>query len=228
MQTIGFPASGSFRYLSIHMYVTVLTVVLMASCTSPPRGNEGTPTPTVFDNEGGVCFTYDLIDSRSYVRIVGPCLSSSCTEILEQQADMQVDQEARVIRFDWRVIVRPSLIVIENRASGCTADCGGGGSFEFETETLQDGQYTVMFGDKIVGSVQVPVVSQACFDSRVEQPVEMTPVATSSPTSTPIVVPFSPLPPPAMYSSSTPTPTSTPTSIPDSPLVSPLATPISE
>jgi hypothetical protein len=163
--------SGRSISLSRPRSLLVLLLMVLAACTRvpdrtaispfsplpspimPTKSSDAQTEVLIIENEGEVCFTGcpQCQELRAHFRPEG-CFSSSCTRILEQFGEVTVDQSAFAIRFHTRFILDRRL----PGQFGCTGDCGGGRSVEFDLGFLERGRYSVWLGDSKVGDLNVP------------------------------------------------------------------------
>ena len=142
-------------------FFTMLVIILLASgCATP------TPSPALtllpqkmvpIENAGLVCFKeYDAITKKlsGTFRPKG-CFSSSCTVPQEQEVDVQLDNSQGALKFVTRFILLDTTVRTTG-APACTADCDGGGEVPFKFADVMSGTYTVILGDREMGSLGVP------------------------------------------------------------------------
>jgi len=135
-----------------------LCLLLLVSCATSSNGLSGRFSSSVgeqvIEDEGIVCFRpFDnTVEVRGYYRPSG-CFSSSCTRPIEESLTVRVDTDASRIQFDTCfVLAQPYDPVVH----GCTQDCGGAGSIQFEIGDVEPGTYSVWIGREKLGEIDVP------------------------------------------------------------------------
>jgi hypothetical protein len=135
-----------------------LCLLLLVSCAAPSNGLfrrfSTSAGEQVIEDEGVVCFSpFDnTVEVRGYYAPSG-CFSSSCTRPIEESLTVRVDTDASRIQFDTRfVLTQPYDPVVH----GCTLDCDGAGSIQFEIGDIERGTYSVWIGREKLGEIDVP------------------------------------------------------------------------
>jgi len=139
------------------MFFTMLVIVLLASgCAAP------TPMPVIqkiwtVENAGLICFRNYNLSTRELGGIFRPkgCFSSSCTVPQAQKVDVQLVHSQGALKFVTRFILLDTMVRTPG-APACTADCDGGGEVPFKFADVMTGTYTVILGNREMGSLGVP------------------------------------------------------------------------
>ncbi len=167
-------------------------------------------------NSGKVCFQRGSTDQDLEISFSPGCYSGSCTRVLEKSGRVSVDSDRTIIQFYTRFALHNLDFPPGTRR--CTADCGGGGSLNFNLQNIEPGLYTVKFGSRSVGALEMPLrVSPdqyVCFNNvyptLAPSPTYAGPTSTPAPQVTSLpVTPATPIPYPVLSltpPSQTPTP----------------------
>lgn len=131
--------------------------------------NSGTVCFERGERPGGPAFEGTYVTFRPHLG----CVSSSCTEVLRSDFEIEAD--------DGRVDMS-SLFSIRQRDGRrfCSADCMGGGRAFRDMKDLTEGVHTVMLGGVELGTLDVAALDaekhgRVCFSSRKPQDLRVRP-----------------------------------------------------
>lgn len=112
-------------------------------------------------NQGEVCFFGK--DYKGWISI--GCFSSSCTFQKERDVSVGVDLENGIINISSRVVLGESTDENIEEISVCTDDCGGVEfTFDFSGFRLAGKKYSVMYGDKAIGTLDTDFDADGASD----------------------------------------------------------------
>lgn len=141
-------------FVLLLMLVEVLTACMIPTPTSPPPLQK----VSTIENAGQICFRKYDISTHELGGVFRPtgCFSSSCTIPQEQQVDVHLDSSQGVLKFATKFVLLDTSV--RTPAKVCTTDCDGGGELPFKFADVTTGTYTVILGDRTMGSLGVPLI----------------------------------------------------------------------
>ena len=134
---------------------------LLTACSAATPAPSSSSTPPLrrvwtIENAGKICFREYNLSTRELGGVFRPmgCFSSTCTRRREEKVTVELDDSHMTLKFVTRFVVL-DIATHTPQEQVCSADCDPG-EVPFEFADVMTGTYTVILGDREMGSLGVP------------------------------------------------------------------------